>query len=128
HYLERPVGRFRIHALQKTTAGNLSSVEEEVLVARRFRDVFSASELPRIEASYELDRLGARLAASRVGGWTGLRTLGSIVKRHPPLALRLRFARVLAYALGPRALVERVERRRLDRHMLGGGQPSVRLG
>jgi len=124
HYLERPIGRFRVHSLQKTTAGNLASVTEEVEVARRHGDAFDASERPRIEAFYELDRLGASLAARKTGGMAALRALYGLVARHPRVALRVAFARVFAYALAPKALVASVEERRLRHHTLGGGQPG----
>jgi glycosyltransferase involved in cell wall biosynthesis len=118
-HLPRPIGRYRIHGLQKTAEGR-AFWEEDRAVALRHLDVFGPEDRRRVRAEYDLDLASARLCGRPSDVRGGLRALREAIGEYPAIVFRKRFPRVLGYVVAPRFLVERVERYRQRRHLLGG--------
>lgn len=115
--LERPLARFRVHSLQKTSRDSARMCEELAGVAERWLDRFPAGERGRVRACYALELAWARFLAGQRAG--GLDALGTVLRERPALLLGPRGARAIAYGLAPRSLAQRVESWRMRRHLLG---------
>lgn len=120
--LQRPLARFRVHSLQKTSRDSARMCEELARVAERWLDRFEPRERRRVRASYALELAWARfLEGDRAGG---LGALATVARERPGLLLGPRGARSIAYGLAPRGLAWRVEAWRMRRHLLGAWWPA----